>query len=360
MSIEKFTPVELTVLKMRPAMFGPDTEVFATPITPRENMLRLYEGKTPLWAPFSSGEHNHIMVELDPENVARSPMTKGDRFDGWGVEWVFVEMAGGATVKPGKPMVTDINDWENQVKSIPDPDSWDWEGYAAKVKETLDPERTLYIGVGGCLFERLIALMDFSGAAMALIDDDEKDAVHRLFRRITDIHKKFYTNCKKYLNADIVNFNDDWGSQRSTFLSPAMFEEFIEPAYKKIYGFWKENGVEVIVHHSDSYAATLVPSMIRMGIDIWQGAVSDNNIPELLKKYGGQITIQGGLDNGKYDTPDWSHEKIRAGLIDLIEATDGAKYLIPAMTMGGPESTYPGEYEAVTEELIKLSGEYFK
>ena len=100
--------------------------------------------------------------------------------------------------------------------------------------------------------------------------------------------------------------------------------------------------------------------MIRMGIDVWQGAVSDNNIPEILKQYGGQIANQGGLDNGKYDTPDWSHEKIRAGLIDLIEATDGAKYLIPAMTMGGPESTYPGEYEAVTEELIKLSGEYFK
>ena len=30
-------------------------------------------------------------------------------------------------------------------------------------------------------------------------------------------------------------------------------------------------GVDVIVHHSDSYAATLVPYMIEMGIDVWQG-----------------------------------------------------------------------------------------
>ena len=37
------------------------------------------------------------------------------------------------------------------------------------------------------------------------------------------------------------------------FLSPEMFREFFVPAYKKIYGFWKENGVELIVHHSDSY-----------------------------------------------------------------------------------------------------------
>ena len=46
-----------------------------------------------------------------------------------------------------------------------------------------------------------------------------------------------------------------------------MFEEFILPSYKKIYGYYKSHGVELIVHHSDSYAATLVPYMIDMGID---------------------------------------------------------------------------------------------
>ena len=53
-----------------------------------------------------------------------------------------------------------------------------------------------------------------------------------------------------------------------------MFEEFLLPAYKDIYGCYKENGVELIVHHSDSYAATLVPYMIEMGIDIWQGVMT--------------------------------------------------------------------------------------
>ena len=32
-----------------------------------------------------------------------------------------------------------------------------------------------------------------------------------------------------------------------------------------------------LVHHSDSYAATLVPSMIEMGIDVWQGCMETNN-----------------------------------------------------------------------------------
>ena len=79
-----------------------------------------------------------------------------------------------------------------------------------------------------------------------------------------------------------------------------MFDEFLLPAYKKIYGYWKANGVEVIIHHSDSYAADLVPEMIEMGVDVFQGVVGTNNIPELIKQYGGQITFMGGLDNGIY------------------------------------------------------------
>ena len=43
-----------------------------------------------------------------------------------------------------------------------------------------------------------------------------------------------------------------------------------------------------------------------MGIDVFQGALITNNIPELLKKYGPQIAIHGGIGNGIYDTADWT------------------------------------------------------
>ncbi|MDR3343524.1 MAG: hypothetical protein LBT14_12230 [Treponema sp.] len=35
----------------------------------------------------------------------------------------------------------------------------------------------------------------------------------------------------------------------------------------------KSHGVEIIVHHSDSYTANLVPQMIEMGIDVFQGNI---------------------------------------------------------------------------------------
>ena len=119
MSIEKFTPDELEVVGTFPG-FG-KLPRYNYPITPKENLIRLYEGKTPMWIP-SPSEMATIMIDCDPENVARG-RTGG--VDGYGVEWVFVQSAGGAMVKPGNPKVKDIDDWENSI-TIPDPDTWDF------------------------------------------------------------------------------------------------------------------------------------------------------------------------------------------------------------------------------------------
>lgn len=66
----------------------------------------------------------------------------------------------------------------------------------------------------------------------------------------------------------------------------------------------------MIVHHSDSYAANLVLFMIEMGVDIWQGVMNTNNIPELIKEYGGKISFMGEIHSGLVDFPDWTPEVV--------------------------------------------------
>ena len=183
-----------------------------------------------MWSPFAFGEHTMLMIDCDPENQARSP--KGG-IDGYGVEWVYVDVVGGAMVKPGNPICPDITHWEDYV-TIPDPDTWDWAGCYERNKEKLSPDRATYIAVPGCLFERLIAILDFQNAAVALIDDEQKEAVNRFFRAVTQVHKKFYKNVKKWFNADIVNFNDDWGSQRAEFFSVETAREMLLPTLRSL------------------------------------------------------------------------------------------------------------------------------
>ncbi len=60
------------------------------------------------------------------------------------------------------------------------------------------------------------------------------------------------------------------------------------------------------MHHSDSYAATLVPYMIDMGVNIWQGVMRVNDIPALIEKYGDKISFMGGLDSTVVDVPNWT------------------------------------------------------
>ena len=182
--------------------------------------------------------------------------------------------------------------------------------------------------------------------------------MHELIDFLADFEIEHAKKVIEHLHPDALFHHDDWGSQKSSFLSPEMFEEFFVPAYKKIYGFWKANGVELIVHHSDSYAANLVPAMIECGIDIWQGVMDTNNVPELVKKYGGKISFHGGINNGVVDKGDWTPELIMAETRKACESC-GKLYFIPGTTMGGPESVFPGVYDEVTADIDKLSKEMF-
>ncbi len=137
-----------------------------------------------------------------------------------------------------------------------------------------------------------------------------------------------------------------------------MFRDFYLEPYKRGYGFWKDNGVELVVHHSDSYCATIFPRMIEMGIDIWPGTMTTNNTPELIKQYGGQITFLGELDNDLLDRADWDANEIAAH-VEKACTTRGKHYFIPCLTQGFYLSSFPGVCEAATEAIIAMSKKLF-
>ncbi len=98
--------------------------------------------------------------------------------------------------------------------------------------------------------------------------------------------------------------------------------------------------------------------MIEMGVDIWQGVMSTNNIPELIKQYGGQITFMGGLDSGAIDFPAWTAENC-AKQVEKACRKNGKPFYIPCLTQGGPMSSYPGVYDEVNKQIDKMSREMF-
>lgn len=250
-------------------------------------------------------------------------------------------------------VLKDISDWRKYVHA-PEIETSD-SAWTAAVAHANQVDRNDQYVAGIILpgiFEMTHNLMGMEQAMMAFCE--KPDEMHELINYIADYELEYAKILVDKIHPDCIFHHDDWGSQKSSFVSPAMFKNFFVPAYQKIYDFYKSNGVELIVHHSDSYAANLVPHMIDMGIDIWQGVMTTNNTPVLIEKYGGQISFMGNIDTGVVDLPDWAPE-IAFRETEKACRECGKRFFIPNLTRGMSASSFPGVYDEVSKVIDQMS-----
>lgn len=274
----------------------PESEpLYHWPISPKENFRRLFQEKKPCWTPrvgWAYCEINPFEPRLLPDNIGAHIISDGEpSYDfrgktldtGWlGLEWLYVPEVGGSTVKPGNPLIEDMNDWEKILK-WPDLDALDWEGMAEKNKEYLNTPQLNELHLLNGLWERLISLMDVSGAAIAMIDEDQQDAVKSFFDRYADLLIEVITRVKKICDIDCVLIHDDWGTQNGPFFSLDTVREMIVPYMKRIVDAIHDMGM-FYEHHCCGKAEALVPAMIECGMDFWCPQTL-NDIDKLLDLY---------------------------------------------------------------------------
>ena len=293
-----------------------------TPITPRENFLMLLRGEDPLWIPFTRDVIS-VTPAIVKDNIARgfvydaTPFdanTEGGGPDMFGVEWEWVPQVRGSMVRPGNPKVPDVEEWEKYIE-FPDPDSWDWAASAEKNRALIE-QKDLVFGatILNGLFERLISFCEMSEALVAMIDEDEQEAVHRLFDKLADFYPKIIRKYKEYYHIEILTFHDDWGSQRAPFFSLDTVREMLVPYLKRIVDATHELGV-IFELHSCGKNEMLVPAMIEAGVDMWNGQPM-NDKKMLVDKYGSQM-IFGAAPEGINN--DSSVEEVRESCRKFVE-----------------------------------------
>ncbi|NTW71765.1 MAG: uroporphyrinogen decarboxylase [Eubacteriaceae bacterium] len=324
-------------------------------LTKRQNLMEVMKGGNP-----DRFVNQYEFLEIVLEVPLGVQFNYGQTWkDHWGITWRWPEgHLGMFPVHDAEHTVLkDICEWKKYVK-VPEISTSD-EAWAAAIEHANSVDRTQqYVApfYAPGLFEMTHHLMGVENALMALYEEPE--AMHELIDALTQRELEFAKVVVDKIHPDAIFHHDDWGSQISSFISPEMFKEFFLPSYKKIYGFYKANGVELVVHHSDSYAANLVPFMIEMGVDIWQGVMNTNKIPELIKEYGDKITFMGGLHSGLIDFPAWTPENC-AKYVEEACRTNGTKHFIPCLTSGLPMDSFPGVYDCVTKEIDRMSKEMF-
>jgi hypothetical protein len=273
-----------------------------------------------------------------------------DAVDAWGVTNTFpIGTPGPFPVHtPEKVVIKDFAHWDQYVKfpSLDFPEE-EWERLIKAYEEMPTDQAYCPAFVAPGIFERLHHLGGIDNTLIALYD--APDEVHELIKRVTDWEMRMAEDICAKIHPNSVFHHDDWGSLNGTFMSVGMFEEFFLDSYKQIYGYYHDHGCELVFHHSDSYAATLVPDMIEMGVNVFQGATSTNNIPELVKKYGDKITIMGGFDGRLVDKDGMTKEEIKKIVYDTLDAVGTPKGFIPCSAQGGPGSIYENVYRYLCE-----------
>ena len=280
-----FSEYETRIVGTTTGMFRSVLNVRDTPVSARANYDALFYDKHPFWMP-DIRECRIVHTPVYDDNLGRG--NKKDITDVFGLRWRYVESAGGSIVEPGAPLMEDANDWRKLIR-IPDVDSWDW-ATAAQATEIDMRQPAMFSCVNGFGFERLISYMDFMYAAMAIIDEDQIDAVKELLAELTEMGCKVIDKlCETWPGMDMIEIHDDWGSQMAPFFSLAVAEELFVPNMKKLTDRIHAWGRRALLH-SCGHNAERTQCFIDGGFDLW-APQSMNDIEYLYDTYGDKIVL---------------------------------------------------------------------
>ena len=138
---------------------------------------------------------------------------------------------------------------------------------------------------------------DFPAWMMTLAT--EPDYVAALYERLTEA---WLENLRRFAAAvgdrvDILQFNDDLGTQDAPFLSLRMFRQQIMPYYQRGLDWVHAHTAMKVFMHNDGAIFTLLPTLIEMGVDILnpvQTTAKGMDPLALKQQFGDKLVFWGG------------------------------------------------------------------
>ena len=139
---------------------------------------------------------------------------------------------------------------------------------------------------------------------------------------------------------DVLQYNDDLGTQLALMISPDMFRTFLLPRYQRIFGAVRQYGKWLFMHSCGAVRA-VIPDLIDAGLHILNpvqvGATGMS--PEGLKRdFGDRLTFCGGIDV-QSTLPFGSPDDVRREVRDRISVlgADGG-YILDSTNLIQPDT----------------------
>lgn len=158
----------------------------------------------------------------------------------------------------------------------------------------------------------------------------------RLVDRVTDTILQYYDVLLSEVGQvlDIVETQDDYGTQQNTFFSPELFRKFFKPARTRINELIRAKAPNARVYlHSCGSVRKLIPDLIDTGVDVLnpvQPLAAGMETESLKADFGAELVFHGAIDMQRAmpGSLEDVRAEVRARIRDL--APDGGYVLAPA------------------------------
>lgn len=226
-----------------------------------------------------------IYRETSPVETG-DPYAAGEYTDPWGC--TFLNIQPGVIGEVKHPLVTD-EDWEEASKvTFPEHQlSFDIDQVNAACAKS-----DKWITAGCCPrpFEQLQFIRGTENLYMDLADP--APGFFEFLEKMQDFYCRLLTKWAQ-TDVDCLTFMDDWGSQRSLLISPAMWRQYFKPLYQQYIDIAHSHGKKISMH-SDGYTLDIIPDLIEMGLDALNTQIFCIGVDKLAP-FKGKITFWGEI-----------------------------------------------------------------
>ncbi len=224
----------------------------------------------------------------------------------WGFVWVHHDDTMG---QPKEPPLKDSWDGFYNYKA-PDPhDPTRYEETKRQIEAHPDQYIIGSLGITG--FNTASFIRGFENAMEDLYLEPEK--FHDLMEIVTQYEEAVADHLLD-LGVDCIMFGDDWGTQKSLMINPAMWRSFFLPFYQRQFARIRKRGAD-ICFHSCGQVMDILPDLVEAGANIL-----NLNQPELFplenlaQQLAGKVCLMCPVDHQTiaiHGTPDEIHDYTR-------------------------------------------------
>ncbi|MAG37269.1 MAG: hypothetical protein CL878_13630 [Dehalococcoidia bacterium] len=202
----------------------------------------------------------------------------------------------------------------------PHPDWFDYAGVREQARRARETGKVVvFMGDRLNRCAQLKPAMYLRGAEQLFLDlIVAPEVAQAIFRRIADFYAEYSRRTLEAAAGDVDIFftGDDFGTQDNTFISPAMWRQFLREGFTRFITIGHELGCQV-AHHTCGSVRALLPDLVECGLDILnpvQPEVAGMDYQEIKAAFGDRLVFHGGISIQQtmpYGTPEEVRDEVK-------------------------------------------------